>query len=238
LKTRYLNMLAFVALAAIIGSAMAVCPTVRTTDMDMCGRRLFLIGDRSKDGLPTTLEGMETHCSQLQLSQRCIANYTSECLEAMPKQVTGLLLKGAGVEVVKQCADAEKRAEFILHTPCYNADWNNMHTCMENYIDKLQGVGNAKKDDKIPLTCCNYYKFHNCIINNLVAKGDAVCTLADRNYMSAMLNGFAAEVLGLLCGHTPPNSDLCNVLISPDKAAGLERTLSMLPPFINAFSNF
>lgn len=44
----------------------------------------------------------------------------------------------------------------------------------------------------------NYYKFHDCIIDSLKTQGDGVCSAADRDYMSAMLNGFASDVLGLL----------------------------------------
>jgi len=233
-----MNTIGALAFVIATASAASICPDNRATEMDLCGRSLFMLGDRSLLGLPTTIDEMEIQCNSFSTSQRCISNYTSQCLEAMPKQVTGLLLKGAGAEVSKMCNGQPNRQGFITHTSCFNADWNSLNTCMESYIDVLQGVGNAKKDDKIPLTCCNYYRFHDCIINSLVSQGDATCTLANRNYMSAMLNGYASEVLGLLCGHTPPNSALCDVLVSPAKSAGVARTMSMLPPFINAFANF
>lgn len=47
--------------------------------------------------------------SQLREAGKCIHNYTSECLEAMPKQVTSLLLKGSNSELAKQCDGEDKR---------------------------------------------------------------------------------------------------------------------------------
>jgi len=220
-----------------LGEHVHVCNETMRLGVDVCGQELFLIGDLNKEKLPETLEEMETHCNGLRSAQRCITNYSNSCLQAMPKQVTSLLVKGATSEIGHMCNTTELRQEFISHSQCFNKDFGNLHFCMENYIDKLQGLHKAKKEDKIPLTCCNYYNFRNCIMERLGKNGN-ICAQPDLDYMSNMLKGYSIDVLDLLCGHTPPNSDLCNVLISPDKDAGMVRTKSILPPLVHVFSHF
>jgi hypothetical protein len=221
----------------LLGLALATPVPDREAAVDLCGQRLFLIGDRNKLALPINLEQMEPHCNLLRQSQGCISNYSNTYLDGMAKQVTSLLVKGAIAPVNTQCDGETNRLGFIGHTQCYNTNFQSLHTCMENYIDNLQGLSIAPKDDKIPLTCCNYYTFRNCIIDQLNANGD-VCAEDDVNYMRIMLDGFASEVLGLLCKHTPAGSPTCTTLTSPTKPVDMVRTKSILLPLINAFSNF
>jgi hypothetical protein len=223
-------------LIAVVYGQSTVCTEAQAQDLDTCGQNLFMLGDRMKTSLPINDEQLMPYCTSLKQSHRCISNYSDVCLDGMAKQVVGLLLKGATKVINLQCETDASKAEFLSHTACFNKDFPALHTCMENYIDKLQGLSKATKEDKIPLTCCNFYAFRDCIAKNLEAQ--PACTDADRKYMFDMLNGFASEVLDLLCGHTPPQSDLCNVLISPTKDAGLARCKSILPPFITTFSNF
>ena len=87
-------------------------------------------------------------------------------------------------------------------------------------------------------TLSNYYAFKKCINDRLIEVGEEMCKEDDRTYMANMLKGYAHEVTDLLCGHTPENSDMCNILVTPMKPADMERTKSILPPFIHTFRAF
>jgi len=223
---------------AVANPLIAGCGAERETEVDNCGQKLFLIGDRSLSYLPTNLEQMTSHCSQLSDSQNCIQNYSNVCVDGMAKQVLQMLVKGAQGQVVNQCDGDLNRQNFLTHTPCYNHKFNDMHICMENYIDHLQGLIGASKDQKIPLTCCHYYTFKSCIIDMLKLNPAGTCSASDLTYMGDMLDGFASEVLGLLCKNTQPDSDVCTTMAAPIKPASMARTSSILPPFVHSFQNF
>jgi len=225
-------------LACCYGMALANPVGCGESEVDNCGQKLFLIGDRSLTYLPTNMEQMDSHCNQLLDSHSCIANYSESCVNAMAKQVVQLLAKGASGQVSNQCEGDNNRQSFLSHTPCYNHKFNDMHVCMEDYIDNLQSLVNMAKDDKIPFTCCHYYNFRKCIIDMLKLNPAGTCTEGDLTYMGDMLDGFASEVLGLLCKNTQPGSTVCSTMPIPEKASGTSRTKSILPPFIHAFEKF
>jgi len=232
-------MFKFLVLFCFLGVAFAApAPADQQANVDLCGQQLFLIGDRNKQALPVNLEQMEGHCTVLENAQSCISNYSDSYLDGMAKQVTSLLVKGSISPVNDQCHSEANRNIFLSHTRCFNHDLQSLHSCMEGYIDNLQALSNAPKDSKVPLTCCNYYNFRKCILDKLTANGGDICSQNSIDYMRIMLDGYASEVLGLLCKHTPPESETCTNMSLPDKPTDMVRTKSILPPFIQAFESF
>jgi len=227
-----------VVLFLLSGVAWAVepCTDAMVEEVDKCGQTLYLIGQTGTK-LPTSMEEMENLCVKLKSSQTCILDYSNNCLESLAKQVTTTIVKSATQQTSGYCDTEEQRQEFISHTTCYNEDIEKLHQCMESHIDRLEGLSKAPKAEKIPLTCCNFYKFRNCIISNITRIGEPVCSRSDATFMTNILNGFSAELLDLLCGTTPENCEACKTLVSPIKDEGKPRSKSILPPFIKTFTH-
>ena len=78
----------------------------------------------------------------------------------------------------------------------------------------------------------------NCIMSSAENEKN-VCSESNVDEIERIVDGYAFDVLQLLCGDYTEDSDKCVKLLpkTPKKLSTQKRTKSMLPPFINILNS-
>jgi len=80
----------------------------------------------------------------------------------------------------------------------------------------------------------NYYLLKECILNEVEKEGKPLCTEENQVEIERIVDGYAHDVLALICGDYTEDSDKCVKLTpkTPKKLSSQRRPKSLLPPFI------
>lgn len=80
---------------------------------------------------------------------------------------------------------------------------------------------------RIPLSCCNYYKFKQSAITFLTGK----CAESVVQEMEVLIDGYAHDVLQLLCGDYTEESDKCSKIVgkTPKYKLALNYKVFLIP---------
>lgn len=201
-------------------------------------QKLVLIGD-PKFVFPESRDEMNIHCKNVTRYEKCIKDYSQNCLETFPRQVTGILAFGIAKTNKGYCTNQRRKDSYIAFGKCANFVKPNTDKCMFNYIDNLQGIENYPDNKlKIPLACCNFFVLKDCILN-LIQKNPQRCTDANYVEIERIIDGYAVDTLNLLCNDYTEDSDKCGKLLpqTPKKLATQKRLKSLLPPFISILAS-
>lgn len=86
--------------------------------------------------------------------EKCIKDYSQDCLETFPRQATGVFIYGVAKTNKGYCGSRRRKDKFISLGKCGNTVKSIANKCMDNYIDTLLGIENARENKlKIPMMC-------------------------------------------------------------------------------------
>ncbi|CAG2179059.1 unnamed protein product [Oppiella nova] len=210
-----------------------------STSADTCLMHLLLIGD-PKYVFPENMDSMNKQCSGVKSYEKCIKDYASKCLPSFPKQVTSVMAYGVAKTNKGYCSNKRRKEAFISIGKCGNKVKSKVDVCMRQYIDNLQGSENHPDvKERIPLACCNYYRLKGCIMNHVETQGQPLCSESVATEIENIVDGYANEVLNLLCGDYTEESDKCVKLLpkTPKKLPAQKPPKSLLLPLINIIAS-
>ncbi|CAG2109084.1 unnamed protein product [Medioppia subpectinata] len=222
-------------LYVVNGQTNSTSKACKTVVLDTCLMNLLLIGD-PKYVFPVSMPQMDTQCRTIRGYEKCIKDYSSKCLKAFPKQVTSVLAYGVAKTNKGYCSNKKRKESFIMIGECANKMKSPMDKCMFQYIDRLQGAENYRNVKmRLPMACCEYYKMKQCILGHIEREGKPLCTDSVYNEAERLIDGYAFDVLQLICGDYTEDSDKCqnSVPKTPKKLSSQKRTKSLLLPLIN-----
>jgi len=76
--------------------------------------------------------------------------------------------------------------------------------------------------------------FKECVLTEVEREGKPICTEANHVEIERIIDGYAHDVLALICGDYTEDSDKCVKLVdkTPKRLSSQQRPKSLLPPFI------
>lgn len=79
----------------------------------------------------------------------------------------------------------------------------------------------------------------DCILDSIRRQGPPICTEDNLTEYERLIDGYAIEILNLLCGDHTEDSDKCEKIVkqTPAKLASQRKPKSLLPPFIRNLEN-
>ncbi|KAG9509778.1 hypothetical protein GZH46_01691 [Fragariocoptes setiger] len=177
--------------------------------LDTCSATVFVFGKRNVY-LPVNSQEMVPHCQEELDAEDCIKNYSRRCLTPFERQVTGMLMLGAGQVIRKRCT-AEGTKEYLSHYKCISMAIESLHDAMEQLINSLMIISNEKNhDDKIPMSCCAFARYQEYSSQLVRGQCDKFDKGAQEYVTQKMIRGYASEVLDLACPGFEFNGDKCN----------------------------
>lgn len=219
--------------------------------LDACVTTLMVFGRRNVY-LPQNNEEMVPHCQEEFDAEDCIKNFARKCLTPFERQVTGMLILGAGQVLRKRC-NQEGTKEYLSHYKCIKRTIPQMHDAMDQLINTLLNISDSKNTDtKIPTSCCSFARFME-LANKIVRVGCQDFDRGAEDYIGTkMVKGYVSDVLDLSCQGHETNSEKCGKIKLP--TGGFEwtnNTLVKIPsfkfppnkpnsvvmPFLNIFTN-
>lgn len=208
-------------------------------DADTCLMHLLLLGDPGYI-FPQTNSEMTAHCRLITNYEKCIKDYSSNCLQSFPRQVTNVLAYGVAKTNKGYCTNKKRKDSFIAIGKCANKIKHIGDNCMKQFIDNLRGTENYPEvNTRLPMACCNFYQMKGCILSAVEKEGKELCPESNYNEIETLIDGYSVDVLNLICGDYTEESDKCVKLLpkTPKKLNSQKRSKSMLIPFINILNS-
>lgn len=220
--------------------------------IDACATTLFVFGRRDVY-LPQNFDEMVPHCQEEFDAEDCIKNFARRCLPPFERQVTRMLILGAGQVLRKRCTKEGTR-EYLSHYKCIKRTIPSLHDLMDQLIFTLMSVSQGKLDDelKIPTSCCAFARFMGAA-NRVVRLACADFDREAEEYIGVkMIRGYVNDVLDLSCQGYELNSDKCARIKLPsggfewknntfakldDATLPPNKPSSVVIPFLDIFTN-
>lgn len=179
-------------------------------------------------------------------AEHCVKNHARRCLKPLPRQLVGVIMLGAS-QVIKNRCGPEGTKEYLSHYKCVRDTIPELHDCMDQLVVSLEEIVKRPPNERIPAACCSFSRYVQCSVKPVRAKCRDDPTA--ENYIAVkMIKGYASEVMDLACQGYEITGDKCSRVKLPDggfleKNGELEmyrnvteRSFSLLPPFVDIFT--
>jgi len=146
-----------------------VCDGKASDKLDESFMRLGMFGDPNAR-YPTNEEELKQQCLIENELIEWSNSYSAKCLADKPVSQTAaeLTLKGIAKQVERFCGAAKHSKEYISWSKCGNYVLNDTVKCWNGFTLDVERIKFVKEtipqDDRVPLLCCDYYKFHHCMV--------------------------------------------------------------------------
>ncbi|KAI2804360.1 hypothetical protein BLOT_003342 [Blomia tropicalis] len=177
--------------------------------LDYCSMKLISLGDVDYVS-PVNMEQMNKRCKEVKAMEQCIKDYAARCLEGETRNSILVVVYGIAKTNKSYCSSQKRKNAHISFGKCANKNKKSLDKFMNQMIVDYHGV-RLYKDPKlrIPLACCNFYKFKDRLVTllNKDCPNEAV-------EMERKIDGYTQDGLNLLCGDYTEESDLCSKIIN------------------------
>ncbi|KAH9522185.1 hypothetical protein DERF_005783 [Dermatophagoides farinae] len=194
-------------LSSIITIVIATAAECDAKKVDKCMLEMTIIGD-SRLRFPTNQTMMNDRCRQMRHLEHCVKDYSKNCLAERASQTVSVLIYGI-TKTNKAFCSKKRRPSYLRIGRCANSQPELFATIMNRMTKAFHAIKSHPKETiRIPLACCNYYQFKDSIMQ-LVEK---ICP-NEYDDVETLLDGYANDVLNLICGDYTADSDKCDSII-------------------------
>lgn len=153
-------------------------------------------------------------------------SFGKTCLQEMPKQGNSVAAYGMSRAIAGACKTPASRKLLYQSLGCFNPVSKSMRKELSAFReDMIRASFFEDNKPKILAACCSYFNHSTA----LVKAGSGICDHKKRKYLEKFVNGFASEVLDLICPNTSPGSEKCASLVLPPVA------LADKVPYVQSF---
>jgi len=131
--------------------------------LDRIGTLLFSYTKNESIATPITEEELDLQCSSKREGLRCARNYSQECLTGKPRKALDTFISGFQQQVDIKCDDLQKRKEYLGCSSCIRQNGEKQHQCQCQYVAQIEGTKAQPKQYGIPLACCFYRQYTQCL---------------------------------------------------------------------------
>lgn len=196
------------AFAALSAEAKNEC---NKSVFDKCNEKLYMVGDDTFV-FPKSISEMNKRCKELKRLESCVKQYASKCLHKESKQSVSVLSYGVTKTNRGYCSSGKRKGVFIrMASKCVTKNKGKLDSAMWQMSADFQAIARHHNDSstKIPLMCCNYYKFKQ----NCLAVLGTNCAAEDIAEFETLIDGYTVDILSLLCTDYTEESDKCTKII-------------------------
>ncbi|XP_029838351.2 uncharacterized protein LOC8041216 [Ixodes scapularis] len=216
----------FLLLAGLLGPVRAApkagCDVLQ---VDGCAADVFLFA--AKDSAPKDAAELESYCKVQKASEECSRNYVKKCTESVVQGIATIFLDDIKDEIDTRCDPTQDyHKEYLKHVGCMNSVGPGIHKCMRDLVVALDVAAQLPVKQRIGGACCKFDGFENCVTQLVQSK----CTGESTTFAKGLLNKYAGELLGTVCGAFKGN-DKC-AAINYGSAVGDASLKSILAPLI------
>lgn len=105
------------------------------------------------------------------------------------------------------CGTNRRREAFLTIGRCVRPNRKVLDQFMETMNREFHAIKSAKvSTQRIPMACCSYYNMKRKILAQL-----SECPAAALAEVEALVDGYAQDILNLVCGDYTEDSDKCDV---------------------------
>ncbi|KAF7492713.1 hypothetical protein SSS_07956 [Sarcoptes scabiei] len=210
-------------------------PSCNRSDMDHCTQKLIMILDKHFH-YPSSLEEMNKRCREMKPLGRCIREHSRRCLSnGVRRHSFSLLVHSVAKANRGLCRTIKRRRSFASFGICANRLQKRMNTYVDDMNRALFGIIRyPNKKLRIPLSCCNYYKFKERVLKlyNDECGEHAI-------EMKRLLNTFTRDSLTFVCGSYSEHSEKCSEIITktPEFNATMKSEV-FISTYVDMIDNF
>ncbi|CAG2112568.1 unnamed protein product, partial [Medioppia subpectinata] len=165
---------------------------------DACGMKGSFFGNRNVL-IPTSEAEMDTHCSTIRDSIKCLQDFTNNCLKGFVQAAIKMAVGNADKHLMKRCDNPDDRKEFLKHVSCLKdkQKMEPMHICAEKNAVMMETLMNVDLADRIPAGCCIFHSFQDCIRQNMKTQ----CGDDAKDYWDEVINEIAEDSVSYTCSN-------------------------------------
>lgn len=153
--------------------------------------------------------------------------YTQNCMSKTAKQSISVLVYSVAKTNKGYCSTRKRKLAMLGVSKCAGEHKAKLDGFMDIMTREFHGI-RTYKDSKLrlPLACCSYYKFKHNLVEHIQQHCPTQVT-----EMEALIDGYAHDILNLVCGEYTEDSDKCKTIVAktPKWKKALESKNFVLP---------
>lgn len=179
----------------------------------MCAATLVVF-TQSPSGLAVNEQDLSKQCGYLREADNCLKNFVRKCTTPIQRQMVSFMSEGSSGLLDDYCKPGtELRKAYLKHATCLNnAQKNHQKSCIKDLqasFEALTTISAENWQKRIPVGCCTYRRFEQCIGNQVEKK----CGKEALNFINMVLKRALSRMPEMLCKNYKPESGDCKAIL-------------------------
>jgi len=200
-------------LCFVVNSQRIPCGKEGLKRLDDRINKLFVLGDERK--WPEDSSSMKVFCKDTKEHENAVKDYAKRCMNGLGKSIAQVVSYSIAKVSKQLCTVKRRRREFQKQGPCGNSDTKGTTRCMRGWNNAIT-IAKQYPDHKLklPLVCCHFYIFKDCVLDVFTKVGSPTCTEKSNEFYEDVISRSAIDTLKLMCGDfADEGSDKCEGLL-------------------------
>ncbi|XP_054160161.1 uncharacterized protein LOC128958339 [Oppia nitens] len=186
-------------------------------EVEECGRRMVLIG---RQRMPQTVDELNKFCSNYKKEEKCLRNHSVKCLSPSAHQTVTILINSVVSQNQRICSKNWRTKKLIISgAKCLNKLNAKQTNCLQQFIDRVQGIHQLSQNAKMPVICCNYHKYRKCATNQ-VTTDDHMCDAMTTKTIESLIDGYSGDVINYVCDLFKSYDQKCDTMANMNAVGG------------------
>lgn len=184
-------------------------------ELDLCAATLVVF-TQSPAGLAVTDSDLNKQCGYLKEADNCLKNFISRCTTPLQRQMVTFMGEGSNDLLEDYCKPGtELRKAYLKHATCLNsAQRSHQKVCIKDLQTSLEVLTSIDTDNwqkRIPIGCCAYRRFENCIGSQVEKK----CGKEALDFINLVLKRAFSRMPDMVCRNYKPEGSECKSILPP-----------------------
>ncbi|XP_027205104.2 uncharacterized protein LOC113798729 [Dermatophagoides pteronyssinus] len=221
-------------------STSKLCTKIDHDRMDNCVMILsFLTDDQLLNNPPLSMKEVNHYCRRLKPAEKCVEQYLNRCTDLQTQQTVKIFLYSLVRTNRKYCNSQKRKSTVLRLVKCAKDRLPEFGNLMRNFTADMHTLRTFQPQNlRIPLVCCNYYKYQELGIQKIQKTCDVPELLS---VIRDALQSYFGDIITVMCGDYTDDSDRCDNIIDLipkwDNKKQLEwKTFAM--PLVEIFNSF
>ena len=182
-------------------------------ELDLCAATLVVF-TQNPSGLAVNDNDLNKQCGYLREADNCLKTFMQRCTTPIQRQLIAFMGEGSSDLLDDYCKPGtELRKAYLKHATCLNsAQKNHQKSCIKDLQVSLEALTSISDDDwqkRIPLGCCAYRRFEDCIGSQVEKK----CGKEALDFIQLVLQRAFSRLPDMLCRNYKPEGNDCKLIL-------------------------
>lgn len=171
---------------------------------------------QNPSGLAVTDNDLNKQCGYLREADTCLKNFIKRCTTPLQRQMVTFMGEGSMDLLDDYCKPGtELRKAYLKHATCLNsAQKSHQKACIKDLQASFETLTTTSPDNwqkRIPIGCCTYRRFEQCIDNQVEKK----CGKEALNFINMVLKRAFSRMPDMVCRNYKPEGKECAAILPP-----------------------